>query len=126
MGVGYYTGNKETRDFLEIQADFEPDSASERVCHAIMTHLVANRDALGYPKSCNSLPYFTCSNDLSLKFVKWAELCVEKNVPIDPNTLVCIVRDLLASYDEVASSKATCHGFFHSVSKDEFQKIIPV
>lgn len=103
-------------DVLESSLISEPKNSTERVLSTIYELSVQHRDQLGFPKGSTSFPYFIVSNDVSLKFMQFIRLTIEKGVTLDETIVFDLFENLIAAYDDDQGCACCRHHF--SLPKD--------
>jgi hypothetical protein len=116
-------GHKAQSDVLESSIVVNPHTYTQEFKNRVFEHLNKHRDALGYPKGTNTLPYFICSNDNSLIAIQFMSLVSKKG-----DTFKDILQDipnildlLIKTYDDKCTHG--CCSSYHSQPKEYFVEL---
>ena len=110
-------------DIMESSIVNDPHSNAVRFRNRIYTHVILNRDLLGYPKSSNKVPYMFTSNDLCGIFMEFMQI-IDKHkhqpkIKEVSRDFIEILKLLIMSYED-AQCEQRCCAFWHSVDKEVF------
>lgn len=125
MGIGGNSSSSESTDWIDNSIVSDPHTASQRFRNKIFQHVRNNRDILGYPSGCKTVPYMFASNDLAGIFMEFLSIInkykeTSSEIRAIGHDLITIVDLLIMTYDETQLCTHGCCSYWHSIPKENF------